>query len=335
MKIAIWLSNKGGSPLQVGMERGLKELGHQVEYWRKGRGYDLVILFNQAAHDRDYTYPPFPRDRHIAFIDTAEYGYFKRLPSVRAKYWNTFTEASMGHDTKNRGEQLRLKAHLQGRSFPYFAREFFKDYTFPAGYHPIDYPLYAGSVCNIRPNREEYLKRDLDLFLSWGASHPWRMNLTEELRNAHTKCEISVIGENGFERMPQQLYFQRMRAAKAGVSFDGYGSGSFRMTEILCRSLLLQGPLSIRLPVEFQNGVHCLHYKIEYRETESAGQPWGEFLSTDIIGVLRAALTDPEKSYQMYAAGWDLLMSRYTERAMAAYVLDVVDKHDWKKETAI
>ena len=335
MRIALWLSSKGGSPLQVGMERGLKELGHQVEYWRKGRGYDIVILFNQASHTQDYQYPDFPKAGYIAFIDTAEYGYFKRLPSVRAQYWNTFTEAALNHDTKNRGEQLRLKGYLQGKSFPYFAREFFKDYSFPAGYHPIDYPLYAGSVCGVRPNREEYLKRDLDLFLSWGASHPWRMNLTEALRNAHTKCEISVIGENGHDRIPQAHYFNRMRAAKVGVSFDGYGSGSFRMTEILCRSLLLQGPLSIRLPVEFVDGVHCLHYGIDFKEVEQCGQPWGEFVGTDIIGVLRAALTNPVKSYEMYSAGFDLLMTRYTERAMAAYVLDVVQKHDWRKETTV
>lgn len=335
MRIALWLSNKGGSPLQVGMERGLKELGHNVEYWRKGHGYDLVIMFNQAAHTRDYQYPEFPRARHVAFIDSAEYGYFKRLPSVLSRYWNTFTEDALNHDTKNRGEQLRLKGYLQGKSFPYFAREFFKVFSFPTGYHPIDYPLYAGSVCHIRPDRESYLKRDLDLFLAWGASHPWRMNLTEALRNAHTKCEIDVIGENGFNRMPQAHYFERMRAAKVGVSFDGYGSGSFRMTEILCRSLLLQGPLSIRLPVEFEHGVHCLHYNIDFKEVEQAGQPWGEFISTDISTALHAALFDPEFSYEIYKAGFDLLMTRYTERAMAAYVMDVVHKHDWKSPTQL
>jgi hypothetical protein len=327
MNVAIWLSSRGGSPLQSGLERGIRQLGHRVEEFHHSKDYDLVLMFNQCAHTTDYQYPQFPRQSAIAFIDTAEYGYFRRLPGVANRYWNTFTEDALNHDTKNRSEQLKLKQFLLGKSFPYFMREFHKSVEFPTGYYPIDYPLYHYSVCHHPPNREQYLRRDLDLFVSWGASHPWRLNITKALRDCHTRCEIFVLEQDGAVRIPQDRYFARTIAAKCGVSFDGYGSGSFRMTEVLVRGLLLQGPLSIKLPVEFTDGLHWREYHIE-----SSGE---EFLSTDIQAALKSALSDPEGSYRIYEAGYHHVMQHYTEKAMAAYVLKVVENHKWGAPTKI
>jgi hypothetical protein len=184
MTIAFLLSTLGGSPLQSGLERGFTQLGHNVITYMPNRAYDLVIVFNQTAHNPNYEYPQFPHRRTpLAFIDSAEYGYFKRLPGVVHNYANTFSPGSLVHDTKNSAQQGLLMCYLRGKSFPYFIREFSKHVNFPSGYHPIDYPLYHHSVCNHAPNREEYLKRDLDLFWRWGGSHPWRMNITQALRD--------------------------------------------------------------------------------------------------------------------------------------------------------
>lgn len=328
MRIGILLSTLGGSPLQGGIERGLAQLGHHVETFRPHHSYDLVCVFNQTAHATNYTYPQPPSSKvPIAFIDSAEFGVWSRLPDRVYNYANTFSPGALDHDTKNKNEQLKLKSFLEGKSFPYFIREFSKHVTFPAAYHPIDYPLYHHSVCHDRPNREEYLKRELELFVSWGASHPWRMQITQALRDCHTKCEISVLEQDGAVRMPQQRFFQRTRAAKTSVSFDGYGSGSFRMTEVLVRCLLLQGPLSIIRHAPLIDGVHCVEYRVETKGEE--------FISTDVCQVLRRSLADPESSYRIYEAGYHHCFTHYTEKATAQYVLDTVAKHDWSKATEL
>lgn len=192
MRIGIFLSSLGGSPLQGGIERGLTALGHAVEPYHKGRTYDLVIIFQQVAHDPSYRWPDhFPDARlPIAFVDSAEFGYFCRLPDRCRRWTNSFTPDAIGHDTKNRHEQIRLKSFLEGRSFPYFIREKLKSVGYPASYHPIDYPLYHLSDCTDVPNREDYLARDLGLFCWWGMSHPWRVLITQHLRDAHVKAEI-------------------------------------------------------------------------------------------------------------------------------------------------
>lgn len=329
MNIGILLSTLGGSPLQCGIERGLEELGHNVLPYREGQQYDLLLVFNQTAHVTSYRYPEFPKGSNLpmAFIDCAEYGYFKRLPEVADAYKNTFSKGSLDHDTKNKHEQLRLREFLEGRSFPYFLREYFKWMTFPGSYHPIDYPLYYQSLCQRVPSRDEYLGRDLDLFVSWGGSHPWRLPITQAMRDAHTKCEISVIGENGAIRLPQAQYFNGIERAKCSVSFDGYGSSSFRLTEVLVRSLLLRGPLSIVRHKDLCDGVHCLDY-----EVKTIGE---HFVETNIGQKLREALDDPEKSYAMYQAGYHHCLDYYTEKATARYVLDMVNAHDWSQPTPL
>lgn len=328
MRIGFFLSSQGGSPLVVGLQRGLESLGHSVESYDRNKGYDLILIFNQCSHVTGYIYPEFPDgNTPLAFVDSAEYGYFKRLPGIIKEYANAFAPGSMSHDTKNAVEQGRLKDFLAGKSFPYFLREHSIYVDYPATYHPIDYPLYAYSACPIEPNRDEYLRRQLELFVSWGASHPWRMQITQALRECHTKCEIQVLQDGVVPRMPQGLFFQRTRAAKASVSFDGYGSGSFRIMEVLVRTLLLQGPLTIRRHAPLIGGTHCIEYQVS-NEGEN-------FLSTDVCGKLKASLSDPEGSFNIYAAGYWHCMDYYTEKATAEYLLQVISKHDFRKETPL
>lgn len=331
MRIGFMLSSLGGSPLQAGLHRGFTELGHAVHYVdRPGLGWecDLLVVFNQSAHDTRYVYPEFP-EKHapICFIDNAEFGYFTRLPDRVFRYANTFAPGSMQHDTKNPTEQLRLMTWLSGKSFPYFLREFSNLVSYPTCYHPIDYPLYEASVTKLRPSRAHYLSRPLDLFCSWGASHPWRRNITEALR-AH-KCEsiVRVLEDGKVERIRQPEYFRQTENAKCSVSFDGYGSGSFRMTEVLVRTVLLQGPLSIRTRAALVDGETCVAYNVV-----SDGET---FISTNVGEKLAWILANPDQAYQIYERGYHHCLTHLTETATARYVLEMVEKHDWNQRTPL
>lgn len=333
MKIAFFLSSMGGSPLQVGLERGLTELGCSVEPHRAGGAYDLIVVFNQASHCQ-YQYPPFPTDHvPLVFVDSAEYGFSKRHPGVAKAYQNTFSEGALWHETKNQAEQRRLKAFLEGKSFPYFIREYFKFLEFPASYHPIDYPLYLQSVCPARPSLDDYVSRQMDLFLSWGISHPWRKDLTRILRECPIKSQVLALEENGTPRMPQAEMFARTRAAKCSVSFDGYGSSSFRLTEVIVRTLLLRGPLFIKLREDLTDGVNCVDYNIE--GDWAALERCEGFISSDIAAKLRWALEDPERAFRIYEAGFHHCAEHWTEKATAAYLIKTTEAHDWKTATPL
>lgn len=332
MRIAFLLSSHGGSPLTIGLERGLKQLGHHVEPYHLGISCDLLIVFNQCAHTTAYIYPEFPAEPDktpIAFIDTAEYGWTKRVHEPVSAYWNAFSSGSMEHDTRSPNEQGKLRRFLEGRSFPYFVREFHNDWNFPIGYHPIDYPLYEPSVCHRRPRRGEYLSRQMDVACLWGLSNPWRVQLTAELEAAAFNKDVYVIERDG-PRLPQfggNGYFARIEAARCSISFDGYGSGSFRMTEVLCRTLLLQGPMSIRTHAQLIHGETCWAYCV-----------WvdgPEYLRSNLVEQICSSLADPIRSYEIYARGYDHCMTHLTEKATAQYVLRVVDGHDWNQPTVI
>lgn len=327
MRVALWLARiHGGSPLQGGLARGLCALGHHVEEYRPGVGYDLVLVHNIVTHTRDYSYPPFPDgNTPIAFIDAAEFGWKTRLPENVWAWANSFTPSAMGHDTKNTHEQWRLKTWLEGRSFPYFLREMHKAVDYPAGYHPIDYPLYWLSSYDGTPNREEYLSRQLELFCWWGHSHPWRQHIEEALRGAHRKAEIGNRWSD--ENKPQAHYFDRMRAAKCTVSFDGYGSSSFRLQEGLCRTVVLAGPLTIQMRRPLVDGETAFFYDVE-----SNGE---EFVNTNVADRLRYLLENPEHAFQVYQRGFEHVHAYWTEKAVAAYVLEVVEQHDWSRPTAL
>jgi hypothetical protein len=327
MRIGFLFSSKGGSPMLVGLQRGMKALGHQILDYKPHASYDLLLVFNQVAHTIDYEYPEFSETGPVALIDCAEYGYFKRLPEFAREFRHSFTLDAVTHDTKNTQQQLRLKQFLDGKSYPYLLREFHKAVDYPQGFHPIDYPLYMHSECAIKPNREEYLARSKDLFVSWGASHPWRVPLTHALRTCPLNSTVLLLEENGTPRMPQRDYFERQREAKVGVSYDGYGSSSFRLTEVLVRSTLLMGPLWIKRHAPLIDGVHCVEYTVS-----NMGQ---EFTGSDICEKLQEIIANPERGYEIYERGYRHCYDHYTETATAQYVLDTVAKHDWQTPTNV
>lgn len=332
MRIASLLSSHGGSILQLGLERGLKKLGHVVEPYHHNISCDLILVFNQSAHTTEYAYPEFPSESDrtpIAFIDAAEYGWTKRVHEPPERYWNTFASGSMEHPTKNLSEQERLRRFLEGRSFPYFLREFMTSWSFPPSYHPIDYPLHEGALPGKRPNRKEYLSRHMQVACLWGLSNPWRVNLTAELEASPFRKDIYVIERDG-PRLNQwggNGYFARIEAARCSISFDGYGSGSFRVTEVLCRTLLIQGLMSIRTREPVIHGDTCVAYALR---TDGPN-----YLGSDLIEKIGTALSDPEWCYRVYERGYHHCMTHLTEKATAEYVLRVVDGHDWNQPTVI
>lgn len=310
----------------VGLQRGLEALGHSVVTAHPAGEYDLLVMFNQIAHDPTYQYPDFPiRSSPIAFIDGAEYGWMRRGPEIVNCYANAFSEGSVSHDTKNADQQARLKLFLEGKSFPYFIREKSKFIQWPETYHGIDYPLYLHSEDHTPPNREEYLNRVTDFWQSWGASHPFRWPITHALREAGYEC--LVLEENGHPRLPQNIYFPKMRSAKACCSFDGYGSASFRMTEVLCRTVLLQGPLTVDFPSPLIDGETCVEYDVV-----SSGE---EFISTNIVEKLQGVLSDPETAFGIYERGFHHVHEKLSEKALAEYVLRTAEAHDYSQPTQL
>lgn len=322
MKIGVSISTLGGSPLVDGLMRGCRSLGHTAEWYSAGKGFDLVLVFNQCAHDTSYQYANLPGGVPIAFIDSAEYGYFKRLPEVAHQYQNTFSAGALAHDTKNRDQQLKLKQFLEGRSFPYFIREYLDFLSWPEGYHPIDYPLYYASAAPLG-NREEYLRRPKSIFVCWGGNHPWRFPLTELMRMVDGS-DITIVGGH---RIPQDECFEKTSQAKCSVTFDGYGSGSFRMMEVLCRTLLIRGKNAMRRHRDLVDGETCLEFVV---------RPQGEhYGGSNILEKIREALADPERSWSIHEAGYHHCMANYTEMETARYVLETIERHDWNKPTLL
>jgi hypothetical protein len=333
MKLSFLLSSTGGSPLQVGLERGLVALGHSVSYYPNGPAPDLIVAWSQSAH-RPYVYPESPTcQTPLAFVDSSEYGWGTRKPELLRSFANFFAAGSLKHDTKVETETLRLKRYLEGRSFPYFLREFYKDIAFPDSYHPIDYPLYLGSMCPARPTLDDYVARQEDLFLSWGISHPWRRNLTDILRQCPARSTVLALEENGTPRMPQAEMFARTRGAKCSVSFDGYGSSSFRLTEVIVRTLLLRGPLCIKLRDDLTDGLNCVDYAVE--GDHGALARCEGFVSSDICEKLAWVLEDPERAFRIYERGFHHANEKWSETATAQYFLNTVAHHDYSKPTPL
>lgn len=314
MNIGIWLSTMGGSPLQVGMERGLAQLGHQVSAFREGAPHDLVLMFNQSAHTTAYQYPEFPRGGcPIAFLDTAEYG--QKAQGNHAAFRHGFAAGSVAHDTKNCEEQLRLLRFLEGRSFPYFLREMWLDCDYPSSFHPIDYPLYLYSATAPAPNRDEYLRRTVPIACIWGHSNPRRVKITERLRGWEGS-DVYVVDEDG-PRLAQKDYFRRMERARTTITSDGYGTSAFRLQEGMIRTAVLVDRLPIRMRKRPEHGHTCFEFD---------GDP---------SSVLADALNDPEQSWLVYKQGHDWCREHWSEQATAKYVLDVVEAHDWSVPTCV
>jgi hypothetical protein len=309
------------------MERGLRALQHDVVGWAPGVMCDLVMVFNQTAHVSDYVYPEFPpAEIPVAFIDAAEYGWTMRVQRPLADFWNAFAPGSVAHPTKNAVEQERLRQFLAGRSFPYFIRELFTSWAFPPGYHPIDYPLHESAVYDRRPVFHEYARRNIVVSCLWGLSNPWRVNLTAEIRSLPYSKDVYVLEHDG-PRLPHSEYWKRIERSRASVSFDGYGSGSFRMTEVLARTVLVQGLMAIRVRAPVIDGDTCYAYALR-----TDGEV---FVGSTIAESIRRVAEDVRGSFEVYRRGYDHCMTHLTERATAQYVLDVVNAHDWSQPTQL
>ena len=62
MRVGVYMSTLGCSPLRVGLMRGLVALGHYAEEYNPGNEYELVLVHNHVAHVQNYTYPDFPNN---------------------------------------------------------------------------------------------------------------------------------------------------------------------------------------------------------------------------------------------------------------------------------
>lgn len=299
MRVGILISTRGGSPLQYSL------CHYGWELYRPGQVYDLVLVFNQTAHTRDYRYPDSLPDGPIAFVDTAEYG-------TTMRPWHGLTPEAMAHDTKNAAEQARLRSMLEGRSFPYFLRETWIDRGYSEAFHPIDYPLHPGAEPTRAPDRDEYLARSVPVACIWGHSNACRPPITEALRSV-PGADVFVVDQDG-PRLPFDVYARRLEAARCTVSADGYGSGSFRVTESLVRTMLVRRPPLIRQHAPLVHGQTCIDF-------------WN-----DPVGALNV---DAERAFEIYARGYDHCLTHYTPAATAARILAVCEAHDWSKPTCL
>jgi len=310
-----------GSIISGALSQGLTALGHTVEWYQAGSSYDYVLLINVSNHGPNYTYSQLPNHPKLVFVDTAEYGW---MTHDDPKYAYAFSTGSLAHVEKNREEQLRLKRHLNGRSFPYFLRELQLGVNYPSCYHPIDYPMLAP----LPPlaNWDQFSRRLLDLTCVWGYSHPWRVYLEKKLdehRHSDTKLRFRLTGT----RLDFHDYMKLLESSVSTVSFDGYGSGSFRVTEALGRCLLFMGPLRIQQRIPLVDGVHCVSY--------SATGSSDKLSDTNLVEIVEATLSDRKRCFEIYLEGYNFLATNLTCKAWAQYVLDVCEQHDWKRITPL
>lgn len=321
----------GGSPLLLSLRRAFQGLGHNVVDFPRNRKVDLVLVFNFASH-QEFEYEDFPVvECPMAFIDSAEYGWWTHEKKYARWLYNAFAPAAlMGGRIPGAPEvvlsskgkqQFKLKKWLEGKSFPYFLREMYKDWNYPSCYHPIDYPLWVDSHCQKEPQLEEYLKRPLDFYVAWGNSHPYRAKLNELLA-AQPRSQVYSAPP----RIDQKFIFQQTEAAKSSISYHGYGHGSFRVMENSVRTLLFKCRTCIQEREPFVNGETCLEYDV-----------WGSFeeMGTDLGEKLDIVRKEPERAFGIYKAGREHCLKHLTEEATARYVLGEIEKHDFTQPTPL
>lgn len=349
LQIGILTSSQGGSPLQDCIQRCLEKMGHKAEpYAGPNAEYDLVFIFNQTAHRKDYEYPDFPKDSTpIAFVDTAEYGWWTHTDRQLAMYANAFTPDALQASTKNQFQQERLKRFLEGKSFPYFLHEMGLKNEYPSSYHPIDYPLYHHSVCKKEPNRDEYLRREQEIYVSWGASHPWRVNLSEDIRKGMRengiKGELRILEEmqpdgTRTRRLPQMECFAKTEQALCSVSYDGFGVSAFRMVEVACRTALLMAPLPIRMREPLLNGVSCIHYNVrgDIIESDTPGAAGSHtYLGSNIARTIQRVTINKEWAFGIYQRGYWHTMEKLSEEATVRYMLETAYAHNYNEPTPV
>lgn len=323
MRVALHCASNGAI-IHGALRQGLEALGHACTDWRPGVFADLVLLVNVSNHGAHYTYGQLPEHPRLAFVDTAEYGWDTHGDS---RYANAFNTASLKHVEKNELEQRRLLRHLGGRSFPYFLREMQLSVRYPSCYHPIDYPMLA--PLGPPPDLAQFKARPYDVLVSWGESHHWRVGLNSVLRALRDQDSTALRLALYDHRVPPDVYWDSLyRQTKSTLSFDGYGSGSFRVTEALSRCLLVQGPLQIQQHQPLLDGQTCVYFK-------ATGCQSGPLEWTNLAEVLTETLADVPRCFDIYQRGYQHLIDHFTVDRWAQYVLDVCERHDWRLPTRL
>lgn len=329
-KIAYFMAKPDGGCGVVpgGLTRGLSELGHQTYHFNPGDSYDYVFLFNVSAHIQYWDWIGLEQlnGYKFCFIDMAEYGWWTHYDYYKDKYYSAFAPLAIKAKHLN---QVKLLEFLRGKSYPYFLREMYKGVEYHKNYHPIDYPLYFYSVSKKQPiSFEEFKNRHWDIFVAWGHNHQTRVGISEKIRaiggyKTHVLC-------NSDAKIPQFEYFSHLENAKLSISYDGYGSGSFRETEVLCRCVLFRNEQCVIRPYPLTDGVNF----IEYKTDEILGDDkYPIYKNTNVDELMREGLKKPEELYQIYVNGYKHCMDYYTERAVANRILGILSKHDWGEVT--
>ena len=359
LKIGIFISDKYTNPLLHSLQKGLVELGYDCSLYDKGNRYDYVFLFNVAG-----VYNPVHGDwikysnletiqDKIVFIDAAEYGWWTHYDCYASVYCNAFTKKAIESKSLyytaftsevakqlENSEQTKLTNFLRGKSFPYFLREKYKAISYPKQYHPIDYTYTYMTMSQATkvPDKTEYLNRKYDFYLRWGNSHIFRKEIIDKI-NSIPGYRIDAIGE----RISQSEYFKNLEDSRISAAFDGYGSGSFRETEVLSRCTLFQGKQCIDKYHPLTEGVNFVEYEVKNTMGTAVGfgkinlAPKGapKYLDCDIDFLLQKYMANWDLCFQIYAAGYEHCMKYYTPRAVAKYVMEEVLNHDYSQPTPV
>lgn len=306
-----------------GITRGLTELGHQVVPWTLGVSCDHVLVFNVSSHINHYNWDDIEQLEgcKFAFIDTAEYGWWTHYDYHKDMYYSAFAPLAIKAKPP---VQLKLLEFLKGKSYPYFLREMYKGFDYPENYHPIDYPLYYHSRSDIQPTTfEEYKNRNWDVYIAWGHSHQTRVHITEMIKKLPFKI-FAFCDSNA--KLNQFEYFKGLQNAKISVSYDGYGSGSFRETEVLSRCVLFRNVQCVRRPNPLTNGVNFVEYTVEEKLGDDK---YPIYVNTDVGELITQHLSNLENLYNIYREGYKHCTEWLSEKGMAQYILETTQKHDW------
>lgn len=333
----------GAGVLFQSLARGFEQIGHPLVLFNPNQVYDYVIVFNNAAHRADYDFNGIDKiTQRVAFVDGSEYGWWTHHNYYRKLFSNSFAPGSM---KVKPFEQRKLQLFLKGKSFPFFLREFYKGNKYPKSYHPIDFPLITvGTNVPGMASFEDYVNRPYDVYIGWGESHPSRKCLAELVDKL--PCKTLINSGNKIER---SLYFENIKNAKISISYDGYGSTTFREKEILCRTLLLRNKMAVHLSQPLTDGFNFVEFRVKERlinwqmSAHTCNPEYAqdvmdktiEYADSDIGDIIMSLLKDIDKMYEIYRQGYHHCTENYTEKATAQYVFDTIQDHDWKEPTPI
>lgn len=326
------------NPLFYNLIWGLRSLGHRCEVYKVRTRYDFVFVCNVSSPyhpERDgknwiLKYPNLDvvQDK-VVFVDPAEYGWWTHDPAYGIEYYNAFAPWSIRSKGSAEG-QIELLNFLRGKSFPYFIREKYKSIQYPDQYYPVDYPLANISK---KPDKDEFMKRVYDLYLRWGGSHLFRPKIVEEI-NSITGFKIDAVQA----KINQFEYYTNTQNSRVSVVSDGYGSGSFRETEILANCVLFMREQCIDKHHPLTNGINFVEFKVNYEMTKPDSifvHGYQIYKDCNIKELLLEYMSDWDRCYSIYEAGYNHCMKYYSQKEFANYVLEKIYNFDYLKSTPV